>query len=723
MFGKRSNNTKHQSKLWRVLQRRSFTIVFLLIAILLPTIILVAIVDFVSTAKSKDAEVHSAALRSELSQFALALRDDESAAIAAFPDIYASSQRSLRAVPVVTPFFKYFLKRDNAKSFDARNLQWAAPAACSLDFSFPPSIKGETEDTARICLGYLSDDLAGPYLYFSLRYPTNRITRHSQGTDFFNADHVELNLKNSKKKVRLQLVYEPATLALDRYPSQPQRFVGLHEVTGYFGDDPRRPTRAVSGQAFEHAIRTGSGQERTYVTLLVRIDSSLLLDSVASGAGSELQNVRGAVGIYVKDSVQRKASLLYDIPYDRSGVALMSLEKLYIANVPSKALLTLSIQNGENNNEVWRSDSIPEEVRKPSGFQIASDNWAKLIVSWFGYKSQEANASQNLGKSTNMLATLRQSGVLLPDVATRSFLYLTVALGLIIVAISYWTYSLFYLRRVSKISYLFASWKTVDVQLFKPAEGNNEISMLSRVIYLLISRSHSRSERLQRRIQRERNEQIERNRVEQEHVRNRKAILDAIGHEIKSPLQSLSIQIHKDNVAANRHVQRMMRAVYALDLATSVESGLQASMMVSNYQDVANYVSAFAKNTAAEGVIFDGQDSGVIAYFDPIALDTVFDHILSNAYRLRTAGTEITISLKKTLSAVQIEICNDGPKIEDGKEEAIFMLGVSSKTENGNLGQGLFAARAQMVGMKGSIRAENRTNGVAFILYLMSKQD
>jgi signal transduction histidine kinase len=718
-----SGKLNYSKAIKRLLRRYNFTIFFLIGGFVLPSIILVAIIDFVSTAKSKDAQMHKAALRSELSQFVLALREDESASLAKFPTVYGSSQRFLQAVPIAQPFFTYFLNRGNAKYFDSSRLNWEAPASCSIEFSPTKSSGVKDENPTRACLGFVPNDAAGNYLYFSLRYRAEEVTRHEQGTAFSTADHVGFDLHSKHRKVRLQLVYEPSTLAVERYPSQLQRFFGLHEITAYLGDDPRHPTRAVSGQAFEQSYQDNTGKLKKFVTLLVRIDPSLVLDSsdAANQSFNTLQSVRAAVAVYLKDATKKKSVPILDIPFNMQGTAVMSLEKLYLANVPSKAKLILSRTNDERIEQIWSSDSIADEVKHPSGFQTASDKWAEWIVSKFGYKSLEANASQQLGKDSPLQANLKQDGVLLPDVATRSFLYLSLALLFILGALFYLSVSLLHLRRIFLTSYRITVNPRENIPLFKHERGSNEISRLGRIVYLLISQNRSRTLRLQKKIRQEQNEQIERSRIEQEHVRNRKAILDAIGHEIKSPLQSLLAKIPRES-DANRDVERMKRAVEALDFATSVETGLQASMMVNKFLDIAVYISTFTRNTASQGIVYDGPSSDVIAYFDPIALDTVFDHILSNAFRLRNQGSDIAISLKKSISTVQIEIYNEGPCIESGKEDAIFMLGVSSKDESGNLGQGLFAARAQMVGMRGSITAENRTNGVVFILHLSLKQ-
>jgi signal transduction histidine kinase len=638
----------------------------------------------------------------------------------AYPAMFAASSRTLTAVAITRPFFTYFLNRANAKAFDTRKLEWNPPGACTIEFFGTRQVSASRENAPlRACFAYVPNDPSGRYLYLSLKYTVRDVARHEQGSGFSRSDHIALDLRNRRRSAHIQLVFEPPTLAVERYPSQLRRFTGLHEVTGYIGDDSRRPTRLISGQAFEHVDEGWSEADvRKEITILVRIDSGLILDPQDADAntGAPLTKVDAAIRVYTKFPSEKKATVISDIPFDRPGTAMVSFEKLYSSYVPSKAHLVLTTAQSNSQRVLWQSDESFNEQRTASRFQTASDRWTRLILSRW-YKNDVVRIEQEIVRDTGLNAVLTQDGSLLPDVATRSFFYLSIALVLVLVGSLFWWRALRNLQRIARTAYLITVEPTSDIQPIKYDRDTGEIGRLGRVIFLLISRARSRTVRANKRLRRERNEQLERSRTEQEHVRNRKAILDAIGHEIKSPLQALLTKL-PNGAEGLRDVERMKRAVVALDLATSVEAGLQRSIMLNKYQDIAKYVSTLGRNLASEGIGYKGPDRGVVAYFDPIALDTVFDHVLSNAYRYRSKNSPIQIALYQETSAVHIEIYNEGSTIPEGMEETIFSLGVSSKADNVNLGQGLFVARAQMVGMNGSITAANRGNGVVFILYL-----
>jgi signal transduction histidine kinase len=719
-----------KSRIVRAIRRHDFTIVFVTSGLIIPAIIGFAIYDFLHTVKLKDAQFQGAALRSELTLFALALRDDDGASLAAFPANYARVDRALVAVPVVKPFFTYFLNRSNAKAFVTSAIVWEAPRACSVDFigKTTQGVASKGGDTLRACLAFVPNDTGGHYLYFSLRYPTSAVVRHIQGAPFSGSDHISLELRSPKKTTKLQLVYEPSTLANGRYPSQSERFAGLHEVTAYFGDDPRRPSRSVSGQAFEQDGEIAPGDPSKFITLLVRLDASLMFNAdeiVSDRIELQLHKVRASVEVFSGAPTSGGTALRYRIPFDTTGRAGLSFEQIYSQFIDSRARLVVKGKGGAIPEKIlWQSDSL-RDVRRVQGgaLQGLSDRWANLVVETFNYKTSAIRISQEIqsGKSqlgNTVIAELNQEGTLIPEVATKSLFFLSLALGLMLPVSVLWWIGLTSLHRVARRAYAMTYSSSSGLTLMRYRRSRDEIGRLGRAFNLLVLRSRSKNLRWSNRMVREKKEQAERTRIEHEYMRSRMAILDAIGHEIKSPLQTLMIKIPATNDASNE-VLRMLRAVEALDLAASVEAGIKNSTIVNRTEDIARYLCKFAKNTSSNGVQYIGPDSGVVAEFDPIAFEVVIDHVMSNAYRHRIAGSIVTITLRRTENAVQVEIHNEGSAISPEHLENIFSLGISSSRATENIGQGLFVARTFMFGMSGSIDAESKDNGVVFVLTLM----
>jgi signal transduction histidine kinase len=164
----------------------------------------------------------------------------------------------------------------------------------------------------------------------------------------------------------------------------------------------------------------------------------------------------------------------------------------------------------------------------------------------------------------------------------------------------------------------------------------------------------------------------------------------------------------------------MRRAVEALDFATSVESDFKGGTIVVKVSDIAEFLSRLQRNLSSQGtqVRYIGPGAGVIAIFDSITLDQVLSNLLNNAVRHQISGTEIEISLRLTDAGATIEIYNQGPNIPAEELDSIFNYGFSSHISPENRGIGLFTARVYMLGMNGSLYAENRPNGVALVIIL-----
>lgn len=208
----------------------------------------------------------------------------------------------------------------------------------------------------------------------------------------------------------------------------------------------------------------------------------------------------------------------------------------------------------------------------------------------------------------------------------------------------------------------------------------------------------------------------------QERIKARQALLDAIGHEIKSPLQTLSTEIPWDT-ALGHQVQRMVRAVDALFEATSIEAAFKNGKIICKTADLASFLSRLAENLAEKDwqIKYVGPPFGVSAVFDPISFETVLDHLLNNANRHKFPGSKITIALEKTDVAVKVDVTNSGPQVPPDQLETIFNLGFSTTLDPENRGLGLFAVRSYILGMRGTIHAENRPGGVSFVILFPRK--
>jgi K+-sensing histidine kinase KdpD len=299
----------------------------------------------------------------------------------------------------------------------------------------------------------------------------------------------------------------------------------------------------------------------------------------------------------------------------------------------------------------------------------------------------------------------------LPDVVSRAFLWLTVGSVLILLLTTYCFYSIGRLRRVARIAGAMLTDPSRTFELQRYRSDRDEVGSLARIIFVLARKFHSLGRRLAY-------EQYNSLKAEEERLKWRQAALEAIGHEIKSPLQSL-LTMHFKNSSVHVKLTRMSRAVEAIYHAASVESGLSSGQVVITTGDLSAYLADYVKNLRETGaeVAYGGSETGVLANFDPINLEQVLDHVLDNARRLKADGTVVQITLSKSENSVLVSIFNHGSKIE-GDPEQIFQYGASQSLAPENLGQGLFASRACIRAMKGSISARNEGDGVALLIEL-----
>jgi two-component system, OmpR family, sensor kinase len=213
---------------------------------------------------------------------------------------------------------------------------------------------------------------------------------------------------------------------------------------------------------------------------------------------------------------------------------------------------------------------------------------------------------------------------------------------------------------------------------------------------------------------------------EQARAQQEREMLQAVGHEILSPLQSLMVLHPQADDAGHRYVQRMQQAVKVLYGQASPSEALQAAHLEVQAIDVDRFLRHVADNAHFAGIAdvrYAGEASPVMVRADEFSLEDVLTHILRNADRHREPGTAITMALDLAQPGVAaVVIHNTGAPIEAGLLERIFEYGVSSggaaDADAARRGQGLFVARTYMGKMGGAIEARNEGDGVTLRLTL-----
>jgi signal transduction histidine kinase len=267
-------------------------------------------------------------------------------------------------------------------------------------------------------------------------------------------------------------------------------------------------------------------------------------------------------------------------------------------------------------------------------------------------------------------------------------------------------------RRAAAVSHNIQGDATGDARIgqldVSDLRGRDELGILAGGLSDLLQRVKSDVQREQLRAQRERD------------------MLQAVGHEILSPLQSLMV-LHPDpDDPAHRYVQRMQQAVRVLYGQASPSEALAAAQLELATLDLDAFLREVADNAhfaGIEQVRYAGRGTPVSVRADAFSLEDVVTHILRNAQRHRTPGTPVTLSLALRDGRAVIGIHNAGPEIPEALLERIFDYGFSEAAasdvaDGGRRGQGLFVARTYMAKMGGTVQARNHDGGVLFELSL-----
>ncbi|HVZ44823.1 MAG TPA: HAMP domain-containing sensor histidine kinase [Ramlibacter sp.] len=214
---------------------------------------------------------------------------------------------------------------------------------------------------------------------------------------------------------------------------------------------------------------------------------------------------------------------------------------------------------------------------------------------------------------------------------------------------------------------------------------------------------------------------------EEMRARREREMLEAVGHEILSPLQSLMVLFPDPGGPAYRYVQRMRQAVAALYGQASPREALQAAQLELEPLDLDEFLFHVASNAAFAGI--EGVEyrrvGRVVVQADEFSLEDVVAHILRNADRHRVPGTPIAMALETRGKRAVVRIHNIGSSVDEALLDRMFEYGVrdadgdaEGAEPHARRGQGLFVARTYMSKMRGAVNARNEEGGVAFRLEL-----
>lgn len=677
-----------------------------------------AILDFSQVVSNKDHAHQETMLRSQLAEFMLSTRDPDGTSLLENPDEFTTAARPVRIITLRRQFFKYFLTARNMRGFQTAAIEFNAPRGCVVEYpaEVPPQIAAP-HNVVQACFAVVPEDPAGRYVSFALRFPSSPIQRHINGQSLDLVDHVALTFQGEKPMV-LNLAYEAPAVGRHRSKSALKRYDGFHEMAGFLRAEGGRPSRAVQAQAYERLQPNGA----TVVTILGRIDAKLLSGRAGDQAwpSNELRQLTIGMTVVPGKDAQARGISPFGFTAGEVGKAVMSLQQAYASSVPSRATITVrSNVDSANPVTVWSSSSLNSGrvSASPSFIEALSNH----LAGWMSRHadSMEVSQVQFLDGLPMMTAVLTAEGAVFPDIVGRALFWFICLIGLLLflgIAVVRMNMAL---ATLVKTSYDVAIHHR-EMPAMDRTQGRTQMGTLSRVVRLLHQRAKREQEVHRRHLEHEDRRRKLAMVKEQDLLKIRHANLLVIGHEIKAPLASL-LATKDITETQKRQLIKMQRIVVAMYEANRLEEGLLKSMAPLSNMDIVGFAVDFVTNQKANGIPIEADVplQPIMAYADEITLDQVMEEVVLNARRYAMPGTSIEVTVSEREDLVEINIFNQGPSLKD--PVGIFSLGVTDQADEDHFGLGLYAAALRMHAMNGTIEAENRRNGVAFMIRISTE--
>jgi signal transduction histidine kinase len=190
-------------------------------------------------------------------------------------------------------------------------------------------------------------------------------------------------------------------------------------------------------------------------------------------------------------------------------------------------------------------------------------------------------------------------------------------------------------------------------------------------------------------------------------------LLLAIGHELKTPLARLRMQIEmldNDQPEMVENIKEM----------TSIIDSLLEAERVSHHSDLNTQMmdlSSFIKQYESDGVEVI-TESELLMEMDPIRMDLALKNLINNAYKY--SGDNPTIVLKLNTDQKELWVTDSGPGVEEKNlqslTEAFYRPDEARSRDQGGVGLGLYLVNNIVQAHKGELEFVNMNPGLRVII-------
>jgi len=218
----------------------------------------------------------------------------------------------------------------------------------------------------------------------------------------------------------------------------------------------------------------------------------------------------------------------------------------------------------------------------------------------------------------------------------------------------------------------------------------------------------------------------------------RKALLDAVSHDLRTPLSSIMASagsLRQDDVswtdeqrgefaeAIENEAQRLNRLVgNLLDLSRIEADSIRPEKAWYDLGSLINEVAGRLRGvTAGHKLTISVPDGLPPVLFDYVEVDQVISNLIENAVKYTPKGTEICVSARAAGDQVEVEVADRGPGIPEAIIPRLFdaFYRASDSGRAKGSGLGLAVAKGLVEAHGGGIRVENREGGGARFVFTL----
>lgn len=226
--------------------------------------------------------------------------------------------------------------------------------------------------------------------------------------------------------------------------------------------------------------------------------------------------------------------------------------------------------------------------------------------------------------------------------------------------------------------------------------------------------------------------------VSMESERLRNGLLSSISHDLRTPLTALvglidammliepKLEPHHQEFAGAIREQAMRTSAQVNNLLDMARLQAGKVTLKREWQPLEDAVGAALQARAAvlggHSVRIDLPGDLPVLELDAVLMERVFSNLLENAAKYTPPGSVIEISARVAGSEVEVSVCDNGPGLPPGREQAMFEKFTRGQEESNIVGVGLGLAivHAIVVAHGGRVWAHNRSSqaGACFVFAL-----